>query len=176
MPLNPIKFGLPESNRIVIGENLTRKNALLFKQAQILRREKKIAQTFTEDGLVMIRFTKGKNEPTHTIRNHMELELAVARHESLAQSDNATHNTHTSDGSLPDTTPAAPEGNAEETQNTNSSKPDEMPMDTDGSQHPCKSIAKMSTHLKFFYQNTRGLRALSKKQNHNAKLRRCISN
>lgn len=44
MPLDPKKFGLTDDNRIVIGENLTRKNAQLFKKAQLLRKDGKIAQ------------------------------------------------------------------------------------------------------------------------------------
>lgn len=34
MPLNPLNFGLAESNRIVLGEFLTGKNAAIFKRAQ----------------------------------------------------------------------------------------------------------------------------------------------
>lgn len=39
MPLKPAKFGLPETNRIVIGENLTKKNIELFKQAQTMKKK-----------------------------------------------------------------------------------------------------------------------------------------
>lgn len=41
MPLKPEAFGLPNESRIIIGENLTQKNAFLFKKAQKLRSEKK---------------------------------------------------------------------------------------------------------------------------------------
>lgn len=58
MPLDPTKFGLETDNRIVIGENLTKKNAQLFKQAQILRKNNEIAQAYTEDGIVKIRLKK----------------------------------------------------------------------------------------------------------------------
>lgn len=90
MPLDPKKYGLPEDKRIILGENLTRKNAQLFKKAQLLRKEKKIAQAFTEDGLVKVRFAKGKNEKTHIIRNSIELETIVAQYEMTLQSNDAT--------------------------------------------------------------------------------------
>lgn len=78
MPLNPTDLGLSSDNRIFIGENLTWRNAQLFKSAQIHRKNGKIAQTFTENGIVKIRFVKGKNEQTYTIRNQTELEEIVA--------------------------------------------------------------------------------------------------
>lgn len=81
MPLDPTKFGLTEEQRIVIGENLTRKNAKLFKSAQSLRRAEKIAQTYTEDGLVKIKFQRGKEAHVYTVRNNIALESIVAQHE-----------------------------------------------------------------------------------------------
>lgn len=80
MPLKPEKFGMTCDSRIVVGEHLTRKNAQLFKSAQILRKNEKIAQTFTENGIVKIRFAKGKNEKTFTVRNQTELESIVAQY------------------------------------------------------------------------------------------------
>lgn len=85
MPLDGKKFGLPEECRIVLGGNLTKKNAQIFKLAQSLRRNKKIAQTFTEDGLVKIRFTKGKNETTHIVRSTTQLEETVTQHNNMLQ-------------------------------------------------------------------------------------------
>lgn len=81
MPLNPTKFGLPDEKRIIIGENLTRKNASLFKQAQIMKRNKIILQTYTEDGLVKIKVNKG--ETAVIVRNPTELEYVVAQHQLL---------------------------------------------------------------------------------------------
>lgn len=95
MPLNPENFGLTSDNRIVIGEHLTRKNAQLFRNAQLLRKDGKIAQTFTENGIIKIRFTKGKNQSTYTIRNQIELDTIVAQNElakSHTQSSNGTAN------------------------------------------------------------------------------------
>lgn len=118
MPLDPRKFGLPEENRIILGENLTRMNAQLFKKAQSLRKEKRIAQTFTENGLIKIRFNKGKNEQTHIIRNTIELETLVAQNEITLQSNGATSN---------ECTQHVPQQNvaANNTNNTSS-----VPMDT----------------------------------------------
>lgn len=78
MPLNPTDLGLSNDSRIFISENLTWKNAQLFKSAQIHRKNGKIAQAFTENGIVKIRFVKGKNERTYTIRNQIELEEIIA--------------------------------------------------------------------------------------------------
>lgn len=83
MPLKPEQFGLPQGNRIVLGENLTQKNAFLFKKAQIMRINKKIAQVFTVDGLVKIKFNKGTNHTSHTIHNTLELEVLVAQQQSM---------------------------------------------------------------------------------------------
>lgn len=102
MPLDGKKFGLSEECRIVLGENLTKKNAQNFKLAQSLRKNKKIAQTFTEDGLVKIRFNKGKNEATHIVRSTIQLEEIVTQHDNMSQAisgNNATSQadqTHTS--------------------------------------------------------------------------------
>lgn len=82
MPLDPKKFGLNEQNRIVIGEHLTRKNAQIFKAAQTMKKNKKIAQTFTEDGIVKVKFEKGKSAHTYTIRSTMALESIIAQYES----------------------------------------------------------------------------------------------
>lgn len=59
MPLDPTKFNLAAEQRIILSENVTRKNAKLFKVAQTLRKEEKLAQTYTEYGLVKIKFKLG---------------------------------------------------------------------------------------------------------------------
>lgn len=51
MPLDPTTFGLTSMNRITMGENLTKKNAQIFKQALIMKKDSKIAQAYTEDGV-----------------------------------------------------------------------------------------------------------------------------
>lgn len=81
MPLDPTQFGLPAENRIVIGENLTKKNSQIFKQSQVYKKSKAIAQAFTEDGLVRIKFAKGKTTPTFTVRSIIELESIVIKHQ-----------------------------------------------------------------------------------------------
>lgn len=92
MPLDSSKFGLPTDTRVIIGENLTYINSKLFKEVLILRREKKIMQAFTEDGIVKIRFVKGKNQPTFTIRSQIELETIVAKHESQMKTNESNTN------------------------------------------------------------------------------------
>lgn len=95
MPLNPELFGLPKEQRVMISENLTIKNAKIFKRALLLRKDKKIAQTFTEDGIVFIRFNKGKTEPTHIIRNITALEILVEQHQHHNMADDSASNNHT---------------------------------------------------------------------------------
>lgn len=103
MPLDPTTFGLTAENRIVIGENLTLKNAQIFKQAHIYKKSKSIAQAFTEDGIVEIKFAKGKTEPTHTVRSITALETIVMKQEHAtvpvphAQSSNSTDNGNTNE-------------------------------------------------------------------------------
>lgn len=60
MPLDPVKFGLESKNRVIIGENLTKKNAQIFKLALDMKKNNKIAQTYTENGIVKIKITKVK--------------------------------------------------------------------------------------------------------------------
>lgn len=128
MPLDPKKFDLPEEKRIVLNENLTRKNAQIFKQAQILRKNNKIAQTFTEDGLVKIRFKKGKNEATHTIRNNIELETIVELNSDTSQTNDVTSNTTTQQSTNAMSNSTQPHGSANNA-NSNNTNNDEA-MDT----------------------------------------------
>lgn len=108
MPLDPTKLGLNAENRIVVGEHLTRKNAQLFKLALSHRKNNKLAQAFTENGIVKIRFAKGKNERTFTVRSNVELETLIAQYEvAMSQAhkpNNAPTNstpTHTTTAPLP---------------------------------------------------------------------------
>lgn len=85
MPLNPESLGMQKETKITIGESLTRLNANIFKYAQQLKREKKIAQTHTTDGLVKIKFIKGPNQRAFIIRNTMQLDGLLAEHEQFKQ-------------------------------------------------------------------------------------------
>lgn len=70
MPLKPEDIGLSNNLKIIIGESLTRLNAQIFKFAQNLKKENKIAQTFTADGLVKItKTTRAHNSKHHTTGN-----------------------------------------------------------------------------------------------------------
>lgn len=44
-----------------------------------MKKNNKISQVFTEDGIVKIRFKKGKREPIHMVRNNTTLETLVAQ-------------------------------------------------------------------------------------------------
>lgn len=58
--------------------------------AHQLKNQKKIAQVFTDDGLVKIKLIRGKQETAHVIRNVTEIETIVARYESQAPAQNNT--------------------------------------------------------------------------------------
>lgn len=91
MPLNPEKLGLSMMNRIVIGEHLTETNAKIFRLAHQMKRDSKVAQVFTEDGLVKIRLKKGVHEPTHVIRTVVEIETMVSRNELQLATHDVSH-------------------------------------------------------------------------------------
>lgn len=99
LPFNTENLNIPNNGKVILCENLTAKNRKIFGAAQSLRKEKKIAQVFTEDGIVKIRFNKGKEEPSYIIRNSTMLETLVAQ-QSLYQSSQSnaqrsTGETHT---------------------------------------------------------------------------------
>lgn len=90
MPIKSEAFGLKGTKNIILGENLTRKNAAIFKLAQNMKSEKKIAQVFTMDGLVKVKFVKGPNQRTFTTRSIIELENLTEQHNHNAM-DVETH-------------------------------------------------------------------------------------
>lgn len=59
--LNTSHIGIQqnEHKRVIIGENLTKTNANLFTGAQKLKRDGKIAQVYTNEGLVYVKVRKG---------------------------------------------------------------------------------------------------------------------
>lgn len=83
IPLKLDVFALPNGKRITIGENLTRTNANVFKYAQSLKKENRVAQVFTQDGLVKIKFTKGQR--AHTIRHTTQLDQLIDEHNKHQQ-------------------------------------------------------------------------------------------
>lgn len=111
MPLDPTKFGVESTNRIVIGENLTIKNAQVFKQALIIKKNNKIAQAYTKNGIVKIKLAKGKNVTAHTVRSVTALETIVLEHSEDKQqsNNNSTAITGTTSSSSRDS--LAPVGN-----------------------------------------------------------------
>lgn len=89
MPLKAEKFGFPKDKKLIIGENLTKKNAQIFKQAILLKKNNKLAQVFSEDGLVKVKVARGKEQRTHTIRNATQLDYLIA---SVIPANNQTGN------------------------------------------------------------------------------------
>lgn len=77
MPLKSESFGMQKGSKITVGENLTHLNAIIFKYAQQQKKENKIAQTFTSDGLVKIKFSKGPKQRVYTIRHTTQLDALI---------------------------------------------------------------------------------------------------
>lgn len=88
-----------------ICENLTKKNATIFKLAQNMRSDKRIAQVFTMDGLVKIKFVKGINQRIFTIRSIAELKNLVEQHNpnamDIATNTDAQSICHETDNQTP---------------------------------------------------------------------------
>lgn len=60
-------------DKIIIGENLTKTNAMIFAKCLSYKKSGKIAQTFTNNGIVYIKFLRGKAELPHQIRTEHDL-------------------------------------------------------------------------------------------------------
>lgn len=126
MPLEPTQFGLDKNNRITIGENLTKLNAKIFKHALSMKKNNKIAQAFTENGIVKIKFAKSKTETAHTVRSITTLESIIAQyHHSVQSSNNVNVDATTAESSVPARATVAPVSNNNTMVNT-----DGVQMDT----------------------------------------------
>lgn len=115
MPLKPECIGLPKELKIIIGESLTRTNSQIFKYAQAMKKESKIAQLFTADGLVKIKFIKGPNQRAHTIRHTSQLDALLKefkQQQHLQQLQNSSNQ-------APNVTPMETEGDKNGSQNSN---------------------------------------------------------
>lgn len=67
----------PPSKRVIINENLTKLNKAIFDDALLLRKQKKLSQVFTVNGLVYVRNDKSA-KPT-LVRSGHELHSAVVQ-------------------------------------------------------------------------------------------------
>lgn len=65
------------TNQILIGENLTKENDAIFSECLKYKKNKKIATTFSDDGIVYIKFKKGGNEPKYPITSKMDLDHCI---------------------------------------------------------------------------------------------------
>lgn len=81
-PLKPENIGQPVNSRIIIGENLTKINATLFNACNVMKRANKITQVYSFNGLIFIKFQRGKHEKSYVIRSQIELETLVQQHQA----------------------------------------------------------------------------------------------
>lgn len=77
---------LPAVTNITVGENLTKNNADIFALAKAMKRNKQIAQTFTENGLVYVKLEKGRTVQAILIRSKRQLEQLVGVHNEMETS------------------------------------------------------------------------------------------
>lgn len=74
-PIMTENIGLPSGTRIIIGENLTTKNYEIFIEAGKQKKQGKLIQVFTQNGLVQVKAVK--NSKATSIRSLRELELFI---------------------------------------------------------------------------------------------------
>lgn len=74
-PIMSQNIDLPEGIRIIIGENLTAKNMNIFIESSKLKKLGKLAQVFTQEGLVHIK--ANRNAKATIIKSKTQLELFV---------------------------------------------------------------------------------------------------
>lgn len=79
-------------DKIIIGEHLTKTNALLFTKCLALRKSDQIAQTFTSNGIVLIQFIRGKNEPAHQIRSEKDLLALIEKNKAIIKTNISNSN------------------------------------------------------------------------------------
>lgn len=72
-PIMTENIGLPSGTRIIIGENLTSTNHGIFVEASKLKKQGKLCQVFTQEGLVHVKAVK--NTKATAIRSQNQLEL-----------------------------------------------------------------------------------------------------
>lgn len=77
-------------DKIIIGENLTKTNALIFAKCLAYKKSGKIAQTFTNNGIVYIKFMRGKTELAHQVRTEHDLLSLIDKNNGIT-TDNETH-------------------------------------------------------------------------------------
>lgn len=107
-PIMSENIGLLKGTQIIIGENLTAKNFGIFVEAGKQKKQGKLCQVFTQEGLVHVKAVK--NTKSNPIRSLRELELflhsnpLVTQHEATKEqmdtSNNTTANTSQSNGEL----------------------------------------------------------------------------
>lgn len=73
-PLNKGFFSISMKNTIIsIDENLTKKNTVILSKCINYKNEGKVAQTFTVDGIVYIKYKSGGNEKSYAVRTARQL-------------------------------------------------------------------------------------------------------
>lgn len=70
---------------IIISENVTKENAAILYKCRKYKKDKKIATAYSNDGIVYIKFKKGRNEKAFTVTSKEELDSII---KSKGQNEN----------------------------------------------------------------------------------------
>lgn len=121
-PIMSENINLPVGTRIIIGENLTAKNHGIFVEASKLKKEGKLCQVFTQDGLVQVKSIR--NEKATTIRSQRQLELfTVNNPPTNGQSNTSNTTTITTTATQPSEAPHQGSSSNGNNINTNKQQP-----------------------------------------------------
>lgn len=86
-PITTEMINLPQGGRLLISESLTITNSKLFSVCMSLKKSKKLAQVFTQDGLVCVK--ANKTSKATTVRSQRDVDIYIAKNE---QKDQPTNN------------------------------------------------------------------------------------
>lgn len=90
------ELGFSTEGRIVIGENLTKQNREIFIAASTLKRDGKLAQVFTVNGIINVKIQKGGT--THEIRHKHVLDIILNGTTTSSTIENTASKTTITDG------------------------------------------------------------------------------
>lgn len=76
-PLKKEFLNTMKTNIIILGENLTKENASILTKCRKYKRDNKIATTYSNDGIVYIKFKKGNNEKAYAVKSKEELDSII---------------------------------------------------------------------------------------------------
>lgn len=132
IPVKLSNIGFENNNNFHIGENLTKSNSKLFNSAYNLKKEKKVAQCFTVDGLVNVKTKSGKRPIVIYSEHDLQklIESMNASNESASAPPNQLGNATTSEPMVIDNTQTVQQANIQTVQQANRIPTNDQPNGT----------------------------------------------